>query len=297
MSETSTDAVELGTTTSSESNLQTLAADNDPNTVETDDGNSVEPAKFDLAEPFDLRFKAHGRHGKIPVRHVLRQPTLRDLIERDAAQPYRSQMVNDDVERPVADIGNTADEKLYNKLVTHTEGYKFNVTEGQSPEERAAALSTKNIPKQHKKNVISQIVQFDAKYVIEPISDGADEDTEVFQWGENLTYKFTVEFGPNGLYKVTVVMNEPSTEQLDQYHQATNFEIERGTRNPITRMNVDLKPVVIVFDELLNNADGFLVAGVPFDSKNPLHIKLVNGYFKRAVMTALVKQTQLDMGN
>lgn len=301
MSDT-TNAVEPGTTASSQSNLQAIDSVNEQisklagNTGESDDPNSTAPVLFDLAEPFDLRLNARGPKGKIPVRHVLKQPTLAQLTARDEAQPYRSQMITDEIERPIADVKNTADVNLYDKLVLLTEGYRLNVVEGQTPEERAAAL--KAIPPTHKKNVISQILPVETKYVPEPMETGEDgEDTEVFKWGENLTYKFECEFGVDGMFKAIVVMNEPSSDHIDQYHSATHFDIEKGSRKPVTRMTIELKPSVVVFDELVKDISGFVVKGQPFDVTNPMHVKLVSGYLKRSVMTALIKQTQLDLGN
>jgi len=265
------------------------------NDGEGGDPNSIEAPPFDLAEPFDMTFNARGRSGKVKVRHILRRATLRDLMERDQAQPYRTRMLNDDVEEPVPDLDNKADIKLYDKLVVKTFGYRVNVEPDQSQDDRKSALAA--IPGQHKKDIISAITPVNTDYVPEALPESADGD-EVFVYGEGLTYKFVSTFGFNDQFKATVVMREPNDAQLSKFKGSTKFAIDKTTqRRPVTEMRVDLKPAVEIFDSLVESIDGFIVSGSAFELSNKLHLALVDPYLKRSVLNALVKQTQLDLGN
>jgi len=258
------------------------------------DPNSIEAPPFDLAQPFDLKLPARGRRGNVMVRHMLRRPTLRDLMERDAAQPYRTRMIKEDKEEPIPDLNNKANIRLYNKLIAMTSGYKYNVQEDMSADDRAQALAA--IPDQHKNDIIGVITPVETEYVPEALADGA-EDSDVFVYGEGLTYKFKTTFGVQGKFEATFVMNEPNDAQLTEYRGSTHFAIDKagGFRKPITEMTVDLKPAVKIFDELVQSVEGLVVDGTAVDVTNKLHLQLIDAYMKRSVLNQLVKQTQLDL--
>lgn len=267
----------------------------DYNTTNNDE-NSIEAKPFDLAEPFDLTFEARGRRGKVRVRHVLRRPTVKELLERDAAQPYRSRDNGEDVEEVLTDASvSPADVKLYNRLVLLTEGYRVVVADGQDKEARKSALDA--VPPTHKQSIVGAVLPVNTKYVPEAMPEGASDEAEVFVWGEGLTYKFESEVGANGAFKVTTVMREPSEAQMNSYRaRSTHFFVEKGARQPVTRVTVDLRPSIELFDALVESVDGFVVGGEAFDVKDKLHLQLIDPYFKRSVVDQLMKQTQLDLG-
>jgi len=274
------------------------AADSTTNKLNNKD-NSIEAKPFDLAEPFDVSFEARGRHGKIRVRHVLRRASTKDLLERDAAQPYRSRDNGEDIEEVLTDTSaSPADIKLYNKLVLLTEGYAAVLTESNSQDKDARKTALDAVPPTHKQSIIGAILPVTTKYVPEPLPEGASAEGEVFVWGEGLTYKFESEVGVNGAFKVTTVMREPTETQMNDYRaRSTHFFVEKGQRKPVTRVTVDLRPAIEVFDALVESIDGFVVGGEQFDVSNKLHLQLVDPYFKRSVVDQLMKQTQLDLGN
>jgi hypothetical protein len=275
--------------------MSTDAVETPVNTDPTNNPNDnlpdiVVPA-LELTEPFDR--EAHGkvRGHKVRVFHRVGRPTLQLLQERDDKQPYRSQMVTEDRERLLADVTGKADAELYDQLVLLTEGYKYNVSEGQGDSERQQAL--KAIPRAHKSDMMRAILEVKSEVVPE-----GEEEIDTFVWGQGLSYRIRTEIGDQGQFVAYTTMNEPTNKQLDDYGVAsTDFEIEKGQRKPITRVHAKLAPAVQLFDELVVSIEGFTVNGQPIDISDKRQLLLVDPYFKRSVLDALMKETRLDLGN
>jgi hypothetical protein len=246
--------------------------------------------EFELTEPREVEGRAAQRGKKIPVVHTLREASLAELQARDALRPYRSRDIGNEEEEVLADRTGTADVTLYEKLVIETKGYKLNVTPNQPAEDRAAAL--KSIPAQHKRSIIKDVTEFKSK----PVYDIEDGVEEVFEWTENQTYRIRTELGTKGQFVVYTNIKEPSESQLEVYTGAVKFILEKGELKPVTKITVELEPAVKLFDQLVQSIEGFTYKGQPVDVTSAEQLVRVNGYFKRSVLDAVVKETQLDLG-
>jgi hypothetical protein len=264
-----------------------------PNPNENTNDNLLESDvnTLELTEPFDREAFGKVRGHKVRVFHRIARPNIQQLQERDDKQPYRSQMVNEDRERLLSDVSGRADAELYDQLVLLTEGYKYNVVDGQDESARTQALNS--VPRAHKSDMMRAILEVKSEVVPE-----GEEEVDTFVWGQGLTYRIRTEIGDQGQFVAYSTMREPTNRQLDDYSLAsTDFEIEKGQRKPITRVHTKLAPAVQLFDELVDAIEGFTVNGKPINVKDKRQLALVDPYFKRSVLDALMKETRLDLGN
>lgn len=254
---------------------------------------TVEPTSFELNEPFEREAQARTRGHKVTVFHRLRRPTQKELQARDDSQPYRSQDIGNDEEQVLADTSGRADVRLYELLVLGTKGYQKNVAEGQTEDERRAALAA--IPPQHKIDMVRSIVAVQSEVVYD---DAEDEVVETFLFGDGATYRVKSELGDQGQFVAFSVMNEPTQRQIEAYTAgATKFTLEKGQRKPVTKITVSLAPAVELYDKLVESIEGLTVNGEPINVGDERQLALVDPYMKRSVIDALMKETRLQMGN
>jgi hypothetical protein len=201
--------------------------------------------------------------------------------------PYRSQARNKDIEDIISDLSGRAEKELYDKIIVRTEGYKNNVQKDQSEEDRTKALSS--IPPTHKVDFIQAITQVKSEVVYD------NEDSDVIDWGENVTYRVKSELFDKGQFTIFSTLREPSQEQLENYNPS-KFSLEKGQRKPITRVEIKLTPAVELFDSLVENVEGLVVQGRPVDVHNPSELSKINPYWKRSVVTAVLEAQHLDLG-
>lgn len=244
---------------------------------------------LELTAPRLVEAKASMRGKKVPVTHKLNNPDLKDLEKRDAAQPYRSRDVGNEEEEVLTNPIGPVDVALYDRLVIETTGYKLNVAQGQTDEERKAAL--KSIPSAHKRSAIKDLTEVHSEVVY----DGQDE-VDVFEWTEDQTYRVRTELGANGQFVFYSTVKEPSEKQLEILGGATKFVLEKGERKPITRITVQLEPAVQLANNLLRSFEGATYSKHPVDVSNAQQLASIHPYVKRSIITAVVKETELDMG-
>lgn len=254
---------------------------------------TTEPTSFELNEPFEREAEARSRGRKVKVFHRLRRPTQRELQARDDSQPYRSQDIGNDEEQVLADTSGRPDVRLYDLLVLGTKGYQKNVAEGQTDDERSAALAA--IPPQHKIDMVRSILAVQSEVVYD---DAEDEVVETFLFGDGATYRVKSELGDQGQFVVFSTMNEPTQRQIEAYTAgATKFTLEKGQRKPVTKITVSIAPAVELYDKLVESIEGLTVNGEPLDVNDERQLALVDPYMKRSVVDALMKETRLQMGN
>ncbi len=259
-----------------------------PQDLLAEESPTLTEGSFELNDTVEHSGKAHHRGKKVKVTHEFRQPTFKELQDRDAAQPYRSQDVGGDTEQVLADISGKADVNLYNKLIVRTKGYKNDITPEMKAEEREQALQA--IPSKHKVSMIRAILKVESEVVY----DDEAADSEGFEWNENQTYRVRTEIG--GKFVVYTNIKEPNQRQIEDYDGATKFYIERGHKTPVTKITVDLAPAKRLFDVLVESNEGFTFDGQPIDVKNPKHVDAIGGYVKRSIIDAVMKETAIDLG-
>jgi hypothetical protein len=246
---------------------------------------------FELNEPYEAEFRAR----RTDVYHKLRKPTLQELMARDAAKPYRSRDVGNDEEEVMPDTSGRPEHVLYDKLVLEVRGYSEEsaIFENLSEDERAKMLA--KIPTTHKSDVIrAALDSIEAK-----VEYDENDSPEIFIWGEGNEVRVKCELGRgDNPYVVTHTMREPSERQMQDYrNRATRFTIEKGTKKPVTKVVTNLIPAVELYNALVVAIEGATYDGQPVDIANPTHLGAVDAYQKRAVVDALLKETQLDLGN
>jgi hypothetical protein len=249
---------------------------------------------FELNDTLERAAKAPFQGKKVSVTHELNRPSLQDLQKRDSKQPYRSQQVEENVDQVLANLSGKADVELYDKLVVRTTGYKYNVVAEQTKEERQTALES--IPANHKISIIQSVTKVSSEVVYDESDD--DEIVE-FVWSEDQTYRVRTEIGANAEFVVYSEIKEPSYRQFETYTGATKFYIERlkgSTKNPITKITVELEPANKLFDELVKSVEGMTFNGATVDVKDAKQLAAIDPYFKRSVVDAVMGETRLDMG-
>lgn len=262
---------------------------NSPATNETVSIEALLPM-FELNEPYEAEFRAR----RTDVYHKLRKPTLQELIARDAATPYRSRDVGNDEEEVIADTSGRSDVILYDKLVLEARGYSAEplLFENLDVPEKLAGLA--KIPSPHKVDIIRAMFALEAK-----VEYDEEEVPEIFVWGEGNELKVRCEIGRgDNPYVVVHTVREPSERQIQDYrNRATRFTIEKGTKKPVTKVITNLVPAVELYNALIVGIDGAVFNGQTVDVSNPTHLGAIDAYQKRAVIDAVLKETQLDLGN
>lgn len=260
-----------------------------PTTEQNLNLDSVSSDDFELTAPRVVQAKATFRGKKIPVTHKLDNPDLEDLEKRDAAQPYRSRDIGNEEEEVLASPVTGVDIVLYNKLIIETTGYKNNITPGQTPEERKASL--KSIPSAHKRSAMKDITEVRSEVVYD-----TQQEEDAFEWTEDQTYRVRTELGTKRQFVFYSTVKEPSEKQMELYGGATKFVLEKSDIKPITRITVQLTPAVQLVDNLLQAFEGATFNGRPVDVSNAEQLASIHPYVKRSIITAVVKETELDMG-
>lgn len=252
---------------------------------------------IELTDRFELEFDAFS--GKAPRPKMLfvalRRATLIELVARDDAKSFRSRALGGEKEEILSDPANGADVKLFDKTVDETRGYKFNVTPGQSADERQQALDA--IPRGHKVDIIAAVYEVDAELQFSE----AMLDADSFTWGGENEWAVKVDIGVNADHSVILTLQEPGETQITEYAQkSSKFTIERSGKKPVTEISVKLVPGVSIGKTLLKGVEGYTINGETFDAKNPAHVEYLaqhEPYVLRAAVDAVMKVTRLDLGN
>jgi hypothetical protein len=245
---------------------------------------------FDLLEPFERSGKAHFRGKKINVTHTINCPTFQQLRERDAKLPYRSVTINDEKEQILSDMTGKVNVALYDMVVLKTSGYKLNVSEGQSAEDRKAALAT--IPLRHKKDIMTAVLTVESEVIYEH-----EKEDDTFSWGDEQEYRVRTEIGDTGNFVIYTTVKEFTQEQIDEYDGATSFYLEKGGKKPVTNITTTSLPVAVkLFDAQATEASGLTMGKDTFDLKKPEHLSKLSAHIKRSIVDSIMKETRLDLG-
>jgi hypothetical protein len=251
-----------------------------------------EVSALELTAPRTIKGKVTGNGGKkISVTHAFRAPTHDELKARDAAQPYRAQSISEDEEEVLTNNANNVDYNLYEKLVVATTGYKRNVTADQSDTERALAL--RGIPRAHRTSALRDLFVVNSEIVYEEA-----EDSEEFEWTEDQSYRVRTTLGTNADIVFYSNVKEPSELQLEKLGGATRFILEKGTNpsKPVTKILASLDASVNVFNTRIESMEQVNFSGVPVNVKDSPQLARLNSYIKRSIVSAVVKETSLDLG-
>jgi hypothetical protein len=245
---------------------------------------------FDLLEPFERTGKAHFHGKKINITHTLNRPTFSQLKERDAQLPYRSVAVSEDKEQILSDMSGKVNVKLYDALVQNTKGYKLDVANGQTEDERKAALTT--IPPRHKKDIVTAILTVDSEVIYEN-----EKEVDTFSWGDEQEYRVRTEIGDTGNFVIYSTVKEFTQDQIDKYDGATSFYLEKGGKKPVTNITTTSLPVAVeLFDAQVVSISGLKVGENEFDLKSSDHLAKLDAHVKRSIVDAIMKETKLDLG-
>lgn len=249
-----------------------------------------------LTGPRTISFKAPLGNRKIEVSHTVRVALAQEVNEREQLQPYRSKDIGNDEEEVLINSSPTADINLYNKIILQTRGYKLNVEPQQSPEERRAALE--NIPTRHKRAVIKKVTAVESEVVYDDTvseeSDGSVNEQD-FDWSESQIYRVRTEIDDSVIY---TNFKDLSERQFELYSGATRFVLEKGQRKPITKITVSIQPALDVFSSRVTSIE---YDGEPFnlssdEKERAQQIAGLDPYYRRSVVLAVVKETEVDLG-
>jgi hypothetical protein len=252
----------------------------------------TETTSLEITAPRTISFKAPAGGKKVKVTHLLRPATAPEASAHDEAQPYRSKDIGNDEEEVLLNTSPSADKKLYDKLILETKGYKYNVLPGQTQEERETALS--GIPTKHKRAVIRKLTTISSEVVYD--NSGSEEDSDAeFEYSDNQVYRLRTEIDDVVIY---TNIKELSEKQFELYSGASRFTLERGQRKPITKITVSIAPVIDIFKAQVLSIENMTYQGEPLDFTNEAKRKeyVIDPYFQRSVITALIKETEVDMG-
>ncbi len=251
---------------------------------------NVENISFDVTDTIERSAEAPFKGSKVKLTYQLRQPTLSELKDKEAKQPYRSMASGNEEEQVLSDLSGKADAQLFDKVIVKTIGYKENIEEGQSEESRAAILAT--IPVRHKVDIVRAVTTVDSEIVYDD-----EQEVDSFVWAEDQEYRVRTEIGDTGNYVAYFTMKEPSQRQLEKYTGATKFFIEKGGKKPVTKITVDVVPGVEIFDASVVSAEGLSVGSEILDVKNAAHLAQIPAHIKRNVVDEVMAGTRLDLGN
>lgn len=240
---------------------------------------ATSPAEVDLNDTFIRTARAPYHGTKVEISYELRLPTLPELKEKESKQPYRSVSSGDEEEQVLSDLSGKQDAMLFDKLVVSTKGYDFDVTSGQSSEDRAKAL--KGIPPRHKAPIVQAVTKTDSEIVFDD-----EQETGSFVWTEDQKFRVRTELGDTGNVVVYFNVRELSQREMERYDGATKFFIEKGGKKPVTKITVEPEPGVEIFDAITESSEGTLTS-----------LKDVPPGIKRSVVDAVVAGTKLDLGN
>lgn len=245
---------------------------------------------FDVTDTVERSADAPFNGGKVKLTYQLRQPTLSEIKDKEAKQPYRSMSSGNEEEQVLSDLSGKADAQLFDRLVVKTVGYKDNIEEGQTEEQRATVL--KSIPLRHKVDIVRAVTAVDSEIVYDN-----EQEVDSFVWTENQEYRVRTELGDTGNYIAYFTIREPSQRQMERYNGATKFFIEKGGKKPVTKITVDVAPGVEIFDTSIISVEGLSVGSDTLDVKNTNHLAAIPPHIKRSVVDAVMAGTRLELGN
>lgn len=252
--------------------------------------------------------------------HKLRRPTFAEedtrermmpVITKEAGKVENSNASQTELDDVPANVG------LYNKIVQRVYGYEKVAGEGapadgvapdelvQGRNEEGETVEMKAvdaIPDSHKSLAISGIFQ-SAGFEVE------EAELKAFSLGAGREWNLVQSIGGKHIredgtlspadYTVKYVFKEPSAAHLKKFRTlafaAKSWRDKEGVMKD--RRTIVLSVVCELFDQLIRSVEGFTVGDVPFDVRNPEHVKMIFGTYKKEAILKLFIFLQADLGD
>lgn len=231
--------------------------------------------------PFDAETRTIQFNGKpnsdkpVIVTHVLRKPTLGELLEHEAQTVREVQEVNKNEDRIVSDT-EKANANLWDKLILKIQGYR-----GFDQEREPSADEKAQMRPGHKSTAV--LAMYDATAEVEDTEDGLGLS------GDKWRIKHGI--GPNETPDFTVyhILREPNEDERIKFKRTQSSQsLIRGKKTRI-KLAATLKAHVELYDALLDGIEGGTVNGETYSAANrEAFIKAIDPFWKRQVVAALM---------